>query len=281
MKNKTYKSAQIQLVALLILALTSFMGCVKKDDRAENEKIARDEYLKDNNITVAPTASGLYYIETVAGTGDAPVEGLYAKIVMDMQFLNEQSIVKDTFDVEYGGLLPGLDEMLSYMKVGGKSIGIVPSELAYGSSGAGDIPPYTTLIFNVELLDVYDPVQREKELLAQYIADNGIVTAPTASGLYYIETLAGTGELPQINQTVTVTYSAHYLSGEVFDSGTINFIIGKGSVIEGFEEGVSYMKAGGKATLIIPSDLAYGTTGYNTIPPYSTLVFDVELVSII
>lgn len=263
-----------------MLAFTSITSCVKKDDRAQNEIVAREQYLTEHNITVAPTASGLYFIETLAGTGSVPSSGLFAQIVFDMQFLSGESVIADTFPVAYGNLLPGLDEMLSYMKVGGKAIGIVPSELAYGSTGAGDIPPYTTLIFNVELLDVYDPVERESELLAQYIADNEIAVEPKVSGLYYIETLAGTGAAPQVNQTVEVKYTGHYLSGEVFDSGTFSFIMGKGSVIEGFEEGIGYMKAGGKATLIVPSDLAYGSTGNNAIPPYTTLVFDVELISI-
>ena len=55
---------------------------------------------------------------------------------------------------------------------------------------------------------------------------------------------------------------------------------GIGQLISGFEEGVSYMKPGGKASLIIPSDLGYGPVGGNIIPGFTTLVFDVELISI-
>lgn len=124
----------------------------------------------------------------------------------------------------------------------------------------------------------------EEEALQQYLIDNNITTEPEASGLYYIETLAGTGSSPLTGQQVAVHYTGKLLNGSVFDSSIgklpFTFPLGLGYVIQGWDEGIALMKEGGKATLIIPSSLGYGSSGSSSIPPYSTLIFDVELVSI-
>ncbi|MCD4664799.1 MAG: FKBP-type peptidyl-prolyl cis-trans isomerase [Bacteroidales bacterium] len=127
---------------------------------------------------------------------------------------------------------------------------------------------------------------KELEQLQVYLDEKNITTEPTASGLYYIETVAGTGGSPVTNNKVQVHYEGKFLDGEVFDSSIergepIEFKLGLGEVIKGWDEGISYMKKGGKATLIIPSNLAYGEEGNTTIPGYSTLIFDVELIAFI
>jgi FKBP-type peptidyl-prolyl cis-trans isomerase len=108
----------------------------------------------------------------------------------------------------------------------------------------------------------------------------------TTSGLEYIEVEAGTGAQAEAGKTVAVHYTGKFQDGKVFDSSIprgepIEFPLGKGRVIKGWDEGIARMKAGGKAQLIIPPDLAYGERGAGgVIPPNATLVFDVELVSV-
>ncbi len=108
----------------------------------------------------------------------------------------------------------------------------------------------------------------------------------TQSGLEYIEVEAGTGAQAVAGKTVSVHYTGKFQDGKVFDSSVtrgdpITFPLGKGNVIKGWDEGIALMKVGGKAQLIIPPNLAYGERGASgVIPPNSTLVFDVELVSI-
>ncbi len=122
--------------------------------------------------------------------------------------------------------------------------------------------------------------QEELDILNQYLTDNNITTVPTNNGLYYIEILEGTGEEAEDGDTVKVKYTGKFLSGSVFDSGTFSFTIGKGEVITGFDQGIDIMKESGKAQLIIPSNLAYGSMGQNEIPPYTTLIFDIELLEV-
>jgi FKBP-type peptidyl-prolyl cis-trans isomerase len=108
----------------------------------------------------------------------------------------------------------------------------------------------------------------------------------TASGLEYIEVQEGTGAQAQAGKMVSVHYTGKFENGNVFDSSIqrgepIVFELGAGRVIKGWDEGIALMKVGGKAQLIIPSNLAYGERGAGgVIPPNATLVFDVELVDV-
>ena len=109
----------------------------------------------------------------------------------------------------------------------------------------------------------------------------------TASGLEYNEVTAGTGAQAVAGKTVKVHYTGKFPDGKVFDSSVsrgepIEFVLGQGRVIKGWDEGIALMKVGGKAQLTIPPELAYGERGAGggVIPPNATLVFDVELVEV-
>jgi len=112
-------------------------------------------------------------------------------------------------------------------------------------------------------------------------------TAPTGGGTLVIEDLVvGTGATAAVGDTVSVHYVGTLTNGTKFDSSydrgqTFAFRIGAGQVIAGWEQGVPGMKVGGKRRLTIPPSLAYGNQAVGSIPPNSTLVFDVELVSIV
>lgn len=107
----------------------------------------------------------------------------------------------------------------------------------------------------------------------------------TASGLQYAIIKEGSGELPKQGDLVSVHYTGTLEDGTKFDSSydrgqPIEFILGHGQVIPGWDEGISLLKVGSKARLIIPPELAYGEKGAGgVIPPNATLKFDVELVA--
>jgi FKBP-type peptidyl-prolyl cis-trans isomerase FkpA len=287
-----------------MLVVAVFLGsCLKTNDGYEREMKLLRQYLADNNITVEPTATGLYYLETEIGSGpsveadDFLVIRYTGRLLTGLIFTSTDSAVaaQNNFynpDILYGPFkfefqrvsMVGIREGLSYMKEGGKATLIIPSNLAYGSATVGVIPSFSTLIYEIELLAVIkDPEAHETDLLNQYISDNGITVLPTTSGLYYIELEEGTGLAPLTGQTCVTTFTGSLLDGRIFakitESNPYSFSLGVTPVIEGFEEGVSYMKPGGKAMFIIPFNIGYGENGSSDgiIPPYSTIIYEVEL----
>ena len=108
----------------------------------------------------------------------------------------------------------------------------------------------------------------------------------TSSGLAYKIIKKGTGAKAEAGKTVSVHYTGKLSNGTKFDSSydrnqPIEFELGRGRVIKGWDEGISLLNVGSKATFIIPPDLAYGARGAGgVIPPNATLIFDVELVEI-
>lgn len=108
----------------------------------------------------------------------------------------------------------------------------------------------------------------------------------TASGLKYkIRKKNPSGDQPESGQTVRVDYTGKLVDGSVFDSSKdrepIEFPIGRGNVIPGWDEGIMLLHEGEKATLAIPSELAYGPRGKGPIPPNSPLIFEVELIEVV
>lgn len=106
----------------------------------------------------------------------------------------------------------------------------------------------------------------------------------TATGLFYKIETPGVGASPSQGQNVSVHYKGSLLDGTVFDSSykrnePIDFPLGVGQVIKGWDEGIALLSKGAKATFIIPADLGYGSAGAGgVIPPDATLQFEVELV---
>jgi FKBP-type peptidyl-prolyl cis-trans isomerase len=128
----------------------------------------------------------------------------------------------------------------------------------------------------------------DDKVIQEYVQKNNLKAEKTPSGLYYIITQPGTGAKPKQNESVAVQYRGTLLNGKEFDSSAkgnggkpIEFPLGVGAVIPGWDEGISLLSKGAKAVFLIPSGLAYGQRGAgNDIPADAVLRFDVELVDI-
>lgn len=123
----------------------------------------------------------------------------------------------------------------------------------------------------------------EKPKMAAYLSENKITTPPTASGIVFIETQKGKGAAhPTATDEVTVHYTGMLLDGTKFDSSVDRGEPAKfplNQVIPGWTEAIQLMTKGSKAKIIIPSNLGYGPRGAGAqIPPFSTLIFEVELI---
>lgn len=235
--------------------------------------------------------TGLKYYDMVEGEGDAATAD--HRVTLNYTgWLTDGTRFDSSFDTDTPigfvlgrkQIIPGWDEGILGMKVGGKRQLVIPASLAYGDRGAGNvIPPGATLIFDVELLELKE-LPPPSPAAPTTVKDSDFIT--TASGLKYYDMAEGTGAIAQTGQKVSVHYTGWLTDGTKFDSSLdrgepFAFTLGKGEVIPGWDEGVANMKVGGKRQLQIPAILAYGEVGAGgVIPPGATLVFEVELLEI-
>lgn len=121
-----------------------------------------------------------------------------------------------------------------------------------------------------------------KAFLAANAKNDSVITTP--SGLQYIVLKQGNGQVPQLTDKVKVHYEGRLIDGTVFDAsakhGTEPVAFQPNQVIKGWKEALTMMPVGSKWRLFIPQELGYGSRPAGQIPPYSTLIFDVELVGI-
>ncbi|GAA4094822.1 FKBP-type peptidyl-prolyl cis-trans isomerase [Mucilaginibacter panaciglaebae] len=155
--------------------------------------------------------------------------------------------------------------------------------------------------FTAERKAAEDKLAAEEAVNAEkYIADKKLKLTTTASGLKYQIIQAGTKPKPVAGDTVYVNYVGHTLENKIFDSSyetvakaaglqqpgrtyePLSFVLGTQGIIPGWQEGIALINEGTKATFVIPSKLAYGANAAGPdIPPYSTLVFDIDLVKVV
>ncbi len=210
-----------------------------------------------------------------------------------------------------------LEECFSLLGKGDSAVFYISADSLYKNSAGGPTPPDligTKLKLSIGIEDVYTvseydsykerqekiQIDKEKELIEAYINEKGIDAESTSEGLYYEITRIGNGEMPREGQNVRVNYTGYLLDGTVFDTSEeaiakeantyipgrkyspYQFTLGTGAVIDGWDLGIALLSVGGKATLIIPSPLAYGNRGSGPLIKANTpLVFTVELVEIL
>ena len=185
------------------------------------------------------------------------------------------------FELGAGRVIQGWDQGIVGMSVGGRRSLTIPPELAYGEkgSGSGSIGPNETLVFVVDLIASV-PANLEKPTVA--------LTSESTTELKTNDISEGSGATVQTGNVVYIHYVGVSAStGEQFDSSWdrgrsefIGYISGTGNVIQGLDEGLLGMQVGGRRTVVIPPDLAYGENGAGDglIAPNETLIFTVDLL---
>lgn len=170
------------------------------------------------------------------------------------------------------------------------------------SQGKASIPAFIKkgdrLVFNVRMKkivsgldyanankDMYQKrIDEENSLINRFLINMNYPLKKTDSGLHILTINKGAGKKPSVGSTVKIDYTAAFIDGSVFDSTLersepFSFVTGKKEVIVGLEEAVMNMQVGDHCLVIIPFRLAYGDQKYgNVIPPFSTLVFEIELL---
>lgn len=124
-------------------------------------------------------------------------------------------------------------------------------------------------------------VAKNEKQIEDYVVEKGLKGIKSESGLYYVINEPGTGAQATPESNVTVAYKGYFMDGKVFDQSDEKGIsFGLNQVVKGWTEGISYLKEGGSALLVIPAKLGYGGNNYASIPGGSVLVFEVKLISV-
>jgi FKBP-type peptidyl-prolyl cis-trans isomerase len=321
MKDIHFRSSIIYAVVLAGILPFLVSGCLnnewqQKEDH-ENELIKN--YLKENGITEdQKTEGGIYYVELVPGTGQSPVLNDYVVINYVGRYIENNIILETSYDslkddwpladsyeyylfgplkIKFGYSITGLNEGLSLMKEGGKSLLVIPSDKAFY-----DFNPMT---YEVELIKVIkDPVAYEDSVLNEYLTLKGFDTTTFYRNIYFKETFTpdpGDERTVGPNDTVLMRFTGRLVDGfsgqladnRVFDTNTdddnpLKMVFDKAvisgkilAIPDGLKIAIDSMRVGTHATAILPYEEAFGddglysgTYGYSIVPKYQTVVYD-------
>lgn len=261
------KSLAIVFIALAVMAMLAGCGGQTTTTTTKTDPIPRTVTASD----------GLQYEDIKVGSGSLARWDDYVTVNY-IAYLIDNTKVDSTMDPGGKPLditlgkkeqITGLEEGIYGMRVGGQRRLTIPPELAFGDAGKPpSIPSGSSVVYYVEL-----------------VAVKAYITTP--SGLKYFDITPGTGAAAKSGDKISVNYTGWLTDWTKFDSSLdpgrtpLQITLGVGEVIKGWDEGLVGMKPGGKRRLIIPPALAYGSDGHGeAIPPDSTLIFDVQLVSI-
>jgi FKBP-type peptidyl-prolyl cis-trans isomerase len=319
--KKTINSLIIALVILLnIMASGCLKDDYKEYEKQErSERNAYLQSLRNEGYTVVEE-DGIYYVVITEGTGNSPTATDYIVIdftgrktdntiieTTDSNLIDDwtnyqylEHYVFGTKKIYLGNSIEGFYIGLTKMKEGGRNIIIIPSELAYWD--------YVTLVYDVELIKVVsDPEAYDSLQLAYFLAEQGIDTTSKINNVYYNEEEnAGWDRALTVesDDSVYVVFDSYYLIENqlvLFESSRdddtpLKFKFSESATApagylpftDGFLAALDTMSAGTKARAIVPYDYGYKETGYRhsfygyiIVPAYTSLVYDIEIDSII
>jgi FKBP-type peptidyl-prolyl cis-trans isomerase len=321
MKGHVYRI----LTGLLVLGGLLLVACeeeINDDEDKAQEKRFFELYMESTfrDTIDPPTESGLYYIEVKQGTGNTPGEedwmrlnyvcytipgdnvvDTYLENVAESSGVYSSAALYGPVKMQNGSRTAGLQEGLMKMREGGQAIMCFTSDLGYGSSGAElmrEVPGYTSLKYEVELLEVIEDIEAYEQAKIEAFVDTieGVDTIHdpyTDAVMYYVIDSMYNGSLIQDDSVVEIAYRGYLTDGRVFDESAedepYEFKVGDYSSettpITGWHIGITRFRGGEKGRLIIPYPLAYGEDGFVnsnivSIPPYETLVFDIQVVTV-
>ena len=227
---------------------------------------------------VVKSESGLQYADVKAGAGTAVKKGYLAFVHYTLRLDDGKQIDSSrdpgrtpfSFLVGAGQVIAGWDEGLLEMKPGQRRKLRIPAELGYGEGGIeGVIPGNATLWFDVEVLKTTHP--------SEFLADEKPVSE---RGIKYFDIFAGAGEPAKSGEKVRVMYSLYGADGRLIERGSrpLEWTIGDGKLIKGFDAAAIGMRKGTVRKAWIPSDLGYGEAGAGPIGPNQPLSFVLERV---
>ncbi len=303
------------------IAAILYISSCTEDNTVQNSLDAEqryfDIYIGANYPDAVQQSSGLFYMENTEGSGALPGDSTWILVNHVAYTIPEEQVfdtyiervaidnrIQDTsalygpFKMRNGLTNEGFTEGLKMMSEGGEATFMFTSELGYGSTNTGGLPAYTSLKYEVQLLEILgDDIEAYEEAKILAYTDtifgvDAIYDETSDATMFYVVDSTTDGAPVAIDSTIQVAYKGYLMDGRVFDESSdgnyFQFTVSESDegVIRGWQLGMQKFKEGEKGRLIIPYPLAYGESGQHTsgnkviIPPYETLVFDIEVVSV-
>lgn len=287
--------AKHYLQLLTLLALVTFYSCSKSEYPG---------YTKNEN--------GFHY--KLIKIGDDSVKCSYNDyITADICYrtLNDSLFFKGRrkFQISQPTFPGAIDECLTLLGKDDSASFIIPAKSFFVNTLSSELPAFLSetdyMKLDVNIIEIQTPMafayekqaflkwiedfgEYEKTILQQYLDESKLKINPTQSGMRYLTLRKGNDRGVNLGDTVVVHYEGKFLNGKFFDSTrkrneAFQFVYGQQwQVIKGIEEGIGLMHEGEKALFILPSDMAFGESGSSTgiIPPFTSLIFEVELLSV-
>ncbi len=312
----SFKSIQPYLVATAVslLAISCQEDTGGQDERDQEQRFF-DVYVAANYPGMKPQPNGIYYIENREGTGQVPdsddwllvnhvcytipediiYETYIENVAIDNHFWDSLAMY-GPYKLLNGSRNQGLTSGINMMKEGGQATMFFTSDLGYGANGSGKVSAYKSLKYEIELIEVIKDMDAYEQAKIDAYLDtvpqyDTIHNPEIDAFMYYIMDRPTDGNPVAMDSLISVAYKGYLIDGRVFDEKTadnpIEFTLGSAEFIPGWNMGLLRLKEGEKARFIIPYQLAYGeegkvnrNTGNRAIPPYETLVFDIEIISV-
>ena len=283
----------------ICLSLLGGMSSCKFDEINQTESDNQKEiegYMSRSNLKLQKSPEGMYYsINSANSSGKQAFNTDLVKFYYKMTLLDGTKIDSTAKSLgQLKGMVWGatntiLNLPISFLKEGESGLFILPSALAFGGNSYTDIPAFSVIKLEIDVVSIRTEAEQLKDFQTLYKITNPEISP---SGLIFkklVENPKGAaiagGQSVKVNYTGRLSYgnlkydaAMKVIYDTAFDSGTFTFVAGTGGVIAGFDEGIMKMRVGEKAALIIPSKIGYGTNGSGTIPPNSPLYFEVEVV---
>ena len=238
------------------------------------------------------TKDGLYYKFTAKyPDARAPQKGDYLFLTVSFRTDNDSLVFeeREVLDMLQDPIYPGdLNDAYGMMHEGEEAVFALKADTFMHYAGYHEIPSFvnenTMVFFTIKMTQIRtaEEIDAEKEEeIKQYMQKHELQGEPTESGLYYIEKEAGKGNTLVAGDSVSILYTFRLANDSIFDSseGKSPLYCIVGQMFSGLNEGLSKMKRGGKATLIMPYKIAFGVQNpYVPVPPFATIVADIEVL---
>lgn len=271
------------LVLFVLFAVSAGLtSCMKSVDNQDEVKVTENDnsilkYLSDS-IKAVKDPSGYYFLRrTTNALGDTAKLGDAATVKLTGYLIDGKiPVISDTVSFPVGGgtLIYGVELGIRKVRTGEKISLFLPYYLAFGNAARTNIPAYSALRMEMEFIKTRTEVQQINEYLQK---KNFTVYERTAENLVIVRTDTSKAVGMGAGKSVTVKYVGRFLDDTKFDEGSFPMTTGTGAVITGFDQAVQKLPAKGKAIVIFPSSLGYKAAGNSSIPPFTPLMFELEL----